>query len=271
MPLARILLYVSTAGAFSLIGRTLIIGPLPTWVAVASFSAYAVLVLLGVFILRLGMFVDVVVRGPRQARGVALTFDDGPSPEHTPRVLDLLDEAGVKATFFVIGRKASEHPEVVRLIHARGHALGIHGHRHDWLLPLRSPRAVGDDLNEALDTLEAITGERPHLFRPPIGHTSPRIARALEWFELTVVGWSARGLDGRSSARPEKVASRVVPKLKDGAIVLLHDAAEGDDFKPASLEALPRILTAMRNKDLAGVRLDDWIPKPKESAAGPNG
>lgn len=262
MPLARILLYVGTAGALSLIGRSVIIGPVPLFVAIVAFAAYVALIGCGVAFLRLGMFVDVVWRGPREARGVALTFDDGPSPDHTPAVLDLLDGAGVKATFFVIGRKAAEHPDLVRSILARGHALGIHGQTHDRFLTLRSPETVGDDLAEAIATLEAITGATPTLFRPPVGLTSPRVARALSWFDLVVVGWSVRGLDGVAGARPERVAERVVRRLEDGAIVLLHDAAERDDFRPASLAALPRILEAMRNKDLDGVRLDAWIGAP---------
>src|SRR5690242_21296661 len=109
-------LYVATAGALALMGRSLILGPLPLWVSAVALAGYLALILCGVLILRLGMFVDVVSRGPKDARGVALTFDDGPSPEHTSRVLDLLDEAGVKATFFLIGRKVQAHPEIARAI-----------------------------------------------------------------------------------------------------------------------------------------------------------
>jgi peptidoglycan-N-acetylglucosamine deacetylase len=264
VPLARILLYVGTAGALSLIGRSVILGPVPLAVALAALALYVALIGSGVAFLQLGMFVDVVSRGPREARGVALTFDDGPSPEHTPRVLDMLDAAGVKATFFVIGRKAAEHPEILRDILARGHAVGIHSHTHDRLLTLRSPDTVADDLAVAMETVEAVGGVRPALFRPPVGLTSPRMARALAWFDLVVVGWSVRGLDGRRGARSDRVAERVVRGLEDGAIVLLHDAAERDDFRPASLDALPRILAAMQQRDLDGVRLDAWIAAPAE-------
>jgi peptidoglycan/xylan/chitin deacetylase (PgdA/CDA1 family) len=107
---------------------------------------------------------------------------------------------------------------------------------------------------------------RPTLFRPPVGLTSPRIAHALEHFDLVVVGWSARGLDGLASARPDRVAGRVIRGLEEGAIVLLHDAAERDDHAPAGVAALPRILSAMRDKDLDGVRLDAWIaPLPRRA------
>ena len=269
MPLARILLYVGTAGALSLIGRSVLLGPVPLAVALAAFAGYVLLIGAGVAFLRLGMFVDVVARGPREARGVALTFDDGPSPDHTPRVLDLLDAAGVKATFFVIGKKAAEHPEILRDVVARGHAVGIHGHTHDRLLTLRSPDRVADDLALAMDTVEAIAGVRPALFRPPVGLTSPRMARALGWLDLVVVGWSVRGVDGWRGARAERVAARVVRGLEDGAIVLLHDAAERDDFRPASLDALPRILAAMQQRDLEGVRLDAWIEPPAPRTTDP--
>jgi peptidoglycan/xylan/chitin deacetylase (PgdA/CDA1 family) len=84
-----------------------------------------------------------------------------------------------------------------------------------------------------------------------------------------VVGWSVRAVDGWSGAHPERVAARVVPRLEDGAIVLLHDAAERDDFRPASLDALPRILSAMRARDLPGVRIDAWIAPPASSVTSP--
>jgi peptidoglycan-N-acetylglucosamine deacetylase len=268
VPPARVLLYVATAGALALGVRAVTIGPIPLWIAGSALVAYVALILCGVFFLRLGMFVDVVTQGPKEACGVALTFDDGPSAEHTPRVLDQLDEAGVKATFFLIGRKVAAHPELARAIVERGHAVGVHSYAHSRLFSLLSVEAVRLDVARAIDAVTAATGQTPTLFRPPIGHTSPRVARALKAFDLTVVGWSVRGLDGVASARPERVAARIVPHLEDGAIVLLHDAAERDDFEPASLKALPRILTAMQHRNLDGVRLDAWL---KEPAGGGDG
>jgi peptidoglycan/xylan/chitin deacetylase (PgdA/CDA1 family) len=259
VPLARVLLYVATIGAFALVVRSIVVGPVHIAVAGVALVGYVALVLCGVLVLRLGMFADVVWRGEDDARGVALTFDDGPSAAHTPRILDLLDEAGVKATFFVIGRKAAAHPEIVRDIAKRGHAVGVHGYQHDRLFSLRSPGYVRTDLQRAIKTLEEIVGTRPTLFRPPIGHSNAVIAKAARKLELTVVGWSVRALDGVAGARPERVASRVARGLRDGAIVLLHDAAEHDDREPAAVAALPRILEAMRNKELDGVRVDAWL------------
>ena len=259
MPPARVLLYVATVGALALIARSLIVGPIPLALAAVALASYLALVTTGVLVLRLGMFADVTWRGPKDARGVALTFDDGPSPAHTPKVLGLLDAAGVKATFFVIGRKAAAHPAIVRAIVRRGHAVGVHGYAHDRLFSLRSPKIVREDLTRAVETLEQITGERPVLFRPPIGHTNARIAKEADRLDLAVVGWSVRGIDGLARSDPRKVAARVLQGLDDGAIVLLHDAAERDDHEPASLAALPKILDAMHERGLAGVRVDGWI------------
>lgn len=259
MPVARLLLYVGTAFALALVGRSLIIGPISAPVAVASFVLYLALVLCGVFFLELEMFVDVMRRGPRGARGVALTFDDGPSPEHTPKVLDMLDDAGVRATFFVIGRKVAAHPAIAKEIVERGHTIGIHGYAHDRLFALRSPDVIREDLEDAILAVERATGVRPVLFRPPIGYTSPRVARALEDLDLTVVGSSVRSLDGFAGTSHERVASRVIRALRDGAIVLLHDASEDDRHEPATIRALPAILAAMKRLDLKGVALDRWL------------
>lgn len=259
MPVARIAFWVATAGALALLARTLWLGPPPLWVAAAASAAYVGLLLVGVLVLRLGMYVDVVVRGPDDARGVALTFDDGPHPEHTARVLDLLRDAGVRATFFVVGEKAERHPDVVRRMVREGHAVGTHSYSHDRFLSSRSPKRIERDLVRSLDVLEGLTGKRPTLFRPPVGHSTPRLASVVRKLGLDVVGWTERGLDGLRTARSDRVAARLTGALEDGAILLLHDAAERDDFVPASLDALPLVLANMRERGLEGVTVERWV------------
>jgi peptidoglycan/xylan/chitin deacetylase (PgdA/CDA1 family) len=259
VPPARALLWIATAGAIALAVRAIAFTPLPALVAVAALLAYVALVVFGVVFMRLEMFADVFWRGDEDARGVALTFDDGPSPEHTPRVLAMLEQAGVKATFFVIGHKAEAHPDLVRAVVAAGHGLGVHSYLHDRLFSVRRPAYVRADLERSIAILERITGERPRLFRPPIGHTNAVIARAARSLGLTLVGWSVRSLDGMPNATSERVARRVVQRLRDGEVVLLHDAAERDDRVPPSVDALPAILSAMKDKELVGVRVDEWL------------
>lgn len=259
MPPARIVFYGATLAGILFTVHAILKGPPSLIVAVIASLAYVGVILCGVFVLRLRMFADAINRGPRDAKGIVLTFDDGPDPVHTRRVLDILDKSDAKATFFIIGRKAEKHPDVVKEIVKRGHEVGVHGYEHDRLFSLRGSMRVRRDLERAVKTLEKITKTRPTLFRPPIGHTNPTIARVAEQLELTIIGWTAAGYDGIRSAKPVVVASRVGRLLDDGVIVLLHDAAERDDHEPVITEALPQILDAAKDKNLKVVRLTDWV------------
>jgi peptidoglycan/xylan/chitin deacetylase (PgdA/CDA1 family) len=232
--------------------------PPPLGILIAFSIIYASVLLLGVLVLRLRVFVDAMIRGPRGAKGVVLTFDDGPDPDSTPQTLDALDRAGVKATFFVIAKKAEEHPDVVRDIAGRGHAIGLHSYAHDRLFALRGPSRWRKDLRRGARALAEITGERPKLFRPPIGHTVPHTPRIVRELGLRVIGWDVSARDG-IRADPEDVARRVVASASDGSIVLLHDAAERGDHAPSGVAALPAILEGLKKKGLVVVPLSDWM------------
>jgi peptidoglycan/xylan/chitin deacetylase (PgdA/CDA1 family) len=258
MPPARVLVYLATVAVLVMSFRAVLAGPPPLAWAVLALAAYAALLLGGVMVLRWRVFADAVVRGPRGARGVALTFDDGPDPKWTPRVLATLAKHGAKATFFVVGKKAEAHPEVVRAILDAGHAVGLHSYAHDRLFALRREARVREDLQRGLQVLEELTGERPTLFRPPIGHTNPIIARVADALDLTVVGWTLSGRDGVASARAGDVVARVRRDLRDGVIVLLHDAPEKGTREPAAVKALPAILDAIAAERLDVVPLAPW-------------
>ena len=120
-----------------------------------------------------------------------------------------------------------------------GTLVGVHGFAHDRLFSLRGSKRVRADLERAIRVLENITGKTPLLFRPPIGHTNPTIARVADRLDLTMVGWSVRARDGLARTKPEDVLARISRGLEDGAIVLLHDAPEHGTRKPAGVTALP--------------------------------
>src|SRR5262245_47808758 len=238
----------------------------PRWLGALSAAWYSVATL-GVFFPRLEMYGPVVSRGPTGRRSVALTFDDGPHPVTTRRILAGSAATRHRATFFVLGTKARRHPDVVREIHAAGHTIGVHGDRHDRLHSFRMPWRVRDELLRAAQAVEDATGVRPRFFRPPLGHTSITTTRGVRRAGMIVVGWATRGLDGMRGRTPEAVVARIERGLSDGAIVMLHDASEHDDFEPASVPALPALLRLLDDRGWTSVGLDTLLDRPEGEPA----
>ena len=238
------------------------LGPLRLGELSAAWYAVATI---GVFFPRLEMYGPIVSRGPAGRRSVALTFDDGPHPVTTRRILAVLGATRHRATFFMLGAKARRHPDVVREIHAAGHTLGVHGDSHDRFHSFRMPWTVRDELLRAARAVEDATGVRPRFFRPPLGHTSLTTTRGARHAGMIIVGWSTRGFDGVRGRTPEAVVARVAHDVTDGAIVMLHDASEHDDFEPAAVRALPELLRMLDERGWTSVGLDTLVDRPEES------
>lgn len=256
LPPLRLAFWIASAAGIFFGARALAGSPAPLGLVVPCFAVLGALGTLGTLLPGLGVFGAVYVRGPADRRELALTFDDGPNPVTTPQVLALLAEHGALATFFVVGEKAAAHPELVRAIAHAGHAVGVHGHVHDRLYALRSVRFVARDLARAVATVERTLGVAPTLFRPPVGFVSGAVAVASERAGLTLVGWSARSLDGRANAAPARVLERATHALENGAILLLHDAAERDDHAPPCLTILGELLVRAKERGLTAVTVD---------------
>jgi peptidoglycan/xylan/chitin deacetylase (PgdA/CDA1 family) len=265
VPPFRLLLALLVVGAYAALLAALFSGAPPLWFVVTHLIALAATIHLGIFFLGLGVFVDVFVRGEKGSRSVALTFDDGPHPVHTRRVLDLLDAAGAKATFFVIGAKVDAHPEVVAEIVRRGHEVGLHSYTHDRLLFMRNESKIVADLVRTQDAVERAAGVRPRLFRPPVGFSSPRTRTAVRQLGLTVAGWSARAFDGAGRPSARVIVSRIARALEDGAVVLLHDASERGDAAPTSIDAIPELLGELKERGLAAVTVSTLMTGARPS------
>jgi peptidoglycan/xylan/chitin deacetylase (PgdA/CDA1 family) len=185
-----------------------------------------------------------VWRAPRRAgRRIALTFDDGPDPEYTPRVLDILAARGVRATFFLVGKRAARAPRTVRAIADAGHEIGSHGwsHRSLWVC---GPARTHDEIARAHVTLAELAGTAPGLFRPPWGMVNAAMFGAIRRHGQRCVFWSIQP-EGLRPAAPAVQVERVRRRAHAGAIVDLHDA-EGTPGAPARLcAALPAMIDGL--------------------------
>ena len=192
-----------------------------------------------------------------QARGeVALTIDDGPDPAVTPQVLDLLDAAQARATFFCIGWRARENPALCREIVARGHRVENHGDAHSNAFSLFGPGRMRADIAAAQATLSDITGQAPRYFRPTAGLRNPFLEPVLAQLDLHLAAWTRRPYDTRDG-RAQQVLQRLTRGLAAGDILLMHDghAALTPDGQPVILQTLPLLLAQLNQRGLRAVTL----------------
>lgn len=188
---------------------------------------------------------------------VALTFDDGPDPVYTPKLLDLLHEKGVKATFFVIGKRAEQHPDIVRRTWAEGHLVANHTWSHYSLFCFLSPRRLRSEIERGTESVRRSCGFRPRFFRSPVGMRHPLLGPYLKDAGLEYVSWTIRTRD-TLTANSSVIARRILNKAASGDIILLHDRLPGGT--DAMLQALPGVIDELRERGfkfvLAGPRED---------------
>lgn len=210
--------------------------------------------------IRSGVYVRAFCREKTDRKEVYLTFDDGPHPPETERVLDVLREHGARATFFLIGFKVSGNEAVLRRMLEEGHALGLHTYSHAGTFPLLSFDKMLADVNEGKRAVESVAGKKISLFRPPFGVTNPTIAKVVRTLRLQTVGWDVRSFDtmfcksskhsckqsgysckqseysckqsGYSCKQSEHdwyvpVVERIMKQVRPGSVILLHDRLDG--------------------------------------------
>ncbi len=203
------------------------------------------------------------------ARGeVAITIDDGPDPEVTPAVLDLLAEHRARATFFVIAERAVAQPALLRRIVDAGHSVQNHSNLHRHHFSLLGPRALAREVGAAQDRLAQLTGRRPHCFRAPAGLRNPFLDPVLHRLGLHLVSWTRRGFDTRERD-PQVVLARLARQQAGGDILLLHDghARRSAQGRAVLLDVLPPLLARYRAAGLRWVTLDAAVP-PRHAAVG---
>lgn len=199
----------------------------PIWVFYLLIVLFIATIIVGSFSMSLNFFLPSFnCSKMEQKKTISLTFDDGPHPVYTPKVLALLKEYKATATFFCIGKNVEKYPELLKQIVANGHTVGNHSYSHkhtigfnsskDWILEIEKTDAI----------IKQLIQKKPIVFRPPYGVTTPHLAKAIDTKHHTVVGWSIRPFDGSPLRTKEAMLKHIKRKMKSGAIVLLHDTHE---------------------------------------------
>ena len=200
--------------------------------------------------------------GDESVNKIAITFDDGPNPPYTEEILRILDENGIKATFFLLGRHVVAHPELAKRILEKGHAVGNHTYDHlDFRFVLERD-AVEKEIKKCEKTFRDVLGYETNMFRPPFTCSSKRVARRAAELGYISIGWSVRPRDGSSTRmKAETIVKRVISKTQNGSIILLHD---GDFFKDCQnrselVKAVKIIIADLKQKGFQFVTVPELL------------
>jgi peptidoglycan/xylan/chitin deacetylase (PgdA/CDA1 family) len=236
------------------------------WIAAVLVSNHLILIA-AVLAPRSQLLGPNVVRLPESAAArheISLTFDDGPDPEVTPRVLDLLDRYDAKASFFCIGEKAAAFPDTVREIARRGHSIENHSFRHRHAFAFYGTSRLRREVRDTQALIIRITGRPPRFFRAPMGFRSPLLHSVLAGGALRYVSWTRRGYDA-TRRDPTQVLQLLTRGLSAGDVLLLHDGGHARTHagEPVVLAVLPALLEKMAKQGLTSVSLPTaWVDAP---------
>lgn len=193
-------------------------------------------------------FGRVVTRFQTDKREVWLTIDDGPSPQDTPTILELLKRHNARATFLSVGQRIESHPEVARAVVEQGHELANHTHTHPvWWFSCSLPNRVAREIDGCTQAIKGATGISPRWFRPPLGLASCFVHFALRKRGMKLLGWSARGYDGVSRS-PRRIVKRILRDIRPGAIVLLHEGKRDSKNRAINVLALKFLLRELATR-----------------------
>lgn len=224
--------------------------PVPLWFFSVIVIGWLFMIIIGSFFIKYNYHVKSLLSN-REVSGnrIAITFDDGPHPQFTPEILELLRQSGAKATFFCIGKHIEAHPDLFRKIIDGGHSVGNHTYSHSGYFGFFSSKKVARELEKTNRVVKELTGLNMRLYRPAYGVTNPHIRKALKVTGLHSVGWSKRSLD-TTALDTETVLKRVTTGLKKGDIILLHDTSA------KTVTVLERLLSFMQERNMQSVTVD---------------
>lgn len=213
---------------------------------------YSLVVFLGCIKISWSFFLPVVCRAAINDQIVALTFDDGPTKEFTPVILETLKKYNVPAAFFCIGKNIDGNEAILQQINEGGHIIGNHSNSHHFWFDMFGTAKMLADLAEMDEKVRKITGETPLLFRPPYGVTNPNLAKAILKGKYRPIGWSVRSMDTVATDR-QKLLTRITGQLRPGDIILLHDSLA------ITADILPEVIQQIINKGYKIERVDKML------------
>ncbi|MEI6521736.1 MAG: polysaccharide deacetylase family protein [bacterium] len=196
-----------------------------------------------------------LMRGKLKPKQIALTFDDGPHPIYTQKILDILDKEKVKATFFVVGEMADKSPEMVITEMKAGHNVGNHTYHHVNLTKILEPD-VATELKACGESIQRITGQAPHLFRPPGGDYDTQVAAASELLGYTIVLWTDDPGD-YASPGDKVILQRTLKQASPGGIILIHDGIQ------QTIDILPQLIETLKKQGYQFVTIDEMMKDTK--------
>lgn len=232
----------------------------PAWISWLPLLIFPVVTLAGCF-QNSGLLAPVFLGVKTGETIVSLTLDDGPHPDFTPRVLEILDRYGAKACFFCLGWRVERHPDLVREILARGHEVGNHSDRHLFWMSLLGPLGTRREIAAAQEKFRRAAGRAPVYYRQPLGLLNPFLGWVLWKENLTLVGFSLLARDNRPFT-PAEIAAEVGAALRPGRILAMHDGlANRPHDRERSVEALPLILEEIRARGYHVVPLSELLAR----------
>lgn len=213
---------------------------------------YSLILFYGSYFVWSGFFIKVICSVKTNKKEIAISFDDGPANSYTPEILKVLGDYQVETAFFCIGNRIAGNEQLLQQLLERGHIIGNHSYSHHFWFDLFSSKKMLADLKMMDRRVEAVTGLRPRLFRPPYGVTNPNLRKAIQQGNYIPVGWSVRSMDTVINDE-KKLLAKVMRSIKPGAIILFHDTSK------TTLDILPVFIRTVREQGYVICRLDKML------------
>lgn len=195
---------------------------------------------------------------------VAITFDDGPYPKYTEQVLDILDKYQVKATFFMIGQRVEEYPDIAREVQARGHLIGNHSYTHSRDMSQLSEEEILKEMKPCDEAITTVTGQKPIFYRSPSGNTNSTVLKATQEMGYYTINWSIAA-DYHLAKTPQQMADRVIQNIQPGNIILVHDGRFPERWK--DVEATDLIIQGLKEQGYRFVNLPELLQMSQKEAS----